>query len=206
MKKAKMRPGYKLTSLTAYIAYRVLFGLRCEGLENVPLTGSILLVSNHVSNFDPPLIGATIPREIAFAAKIELFKGLIGKFIRYLNSVPVRRHGSDKEAIRLLTEKLKEGYAVLIFPEGTRTLDPAERVLKAGVGMLAVKGEADLLPIRVEGTNDLKKAFFRKQRVVLKVGKPVKTTDIIQGCESRKEAYTKISEIIMQEIAKLGDS
>ncbi|MBZ0264550.1 1-acyl-sn-glycerol-3-phosphate acyltransferase [bacterium] len=199
MKTGKMRFGYRLTGWTSTLFFKVVFGLRIYGRENVPITGKLLVVSNHLSNFDPPVVGGIVPREIYFAAKIQLFKGLLGKLITYLNAIPVRRTGSDKEAIKALAEKLKEDKAVLIFPEGTRTLDPEGIKPKAGVGMLAVMSGADLIPVRVTNSENLKKTFW-KRNLKVRFGTPIRLQEVLDKELPRRETYTYVTERLMEQI------
>ncbi|MDP8206518.1 MAG: lysophospholipid acyltransferase family protein [Candidatus Electryonea clarkiae] len=201
-----IRPSYRMIMDIVRFLLKVIFGLRIYDTEKVPLTGRLLIVSNHIAALDPAVVGSTVPREVHFVAKIQLFKGLFGKFIRHLNAVPVKRSGSDKEAIKVLRSALLEDKAVLIFPEGTRTPDPEKRDLKLGVGMLAVMSGADLIPMRVDGTVNLMRAFFRKPGVSVHFGNVIKLSSIIEDGLPKKELYHRISYALMDEITKLEDS
>ncbi len=205
MKKAPMRLGYWLSAMLVKTVMRLLFGLQIRGIENVPLSGRLLFVSNHVATLDPPIVGAAIPREVYFAAKIQLFKGLIGKYIRYHNAIPIRRSGSDKEAIRALSNKLKENMAVLIFPEGTRSRDTNGIAAKAGVGLLARMSNSDLLPIRIDGTIELKKALFRRGGIKVTFGKVIHLAQLLADNPHRKEAYRRITEAIMDKVRTMRE-
>ncbi len=137
-------PVFPFSDLACVLPF---FGLRMRGLENVPLSGRLLVAPNHIAVYDPPIIGTCLPRECYFAAKNQLFKGWLAKFFLYVNAIPVRRTGSDKEAIKKLSALLREEKAVMIFPEGTRADDPEKGLdPKSGVGLLAVRNKADILP------------------------------------------------------------
>jgi len=205
MKTAPMRFGYRFVAWLVRTALRVLFGLRIRGRENVPLRGTLILVSNHVAAIDPVAIGSVVPREIHFAAKRELFKGLVGKLITYLNAVPIRRSGSDKQAIRTLTGVLRNGGAILIFPEGTRRREANLQEYKGGVGMLAMMGGADMLPLRVDGSKNLKKTLLRRSRLQVTFGRLVPLAPLIEDDPPRKEAYRRIAEAVMAEVIRLRD-
>ena len=113
----------------------------------------MLLVSNHVSVLDPPLVGGAAPRQLYFMAKEELFRiPLLGRLIRALNARPVRRDGSDTRALKAALRPLEEGHALLVFPEGTRGEEGRRARGKAGVGMLAVLSGAPVVPVYVSGT------------------------------------------------------
>ncbi len=191
---------------------RIFFGLKMYGLEKAPRTGRLLVVSNHESLIDPGVVGAAIPREIFYAAKSQLFKGLLGKWVRYHRAIPIRRTGSDKEAMRLLTEQLKNDEAVLIFPQGTRRTDPNDRSIKPGVGMLAMWGGADLLPMRVANTRysefgwkGLWSMITRKNPVRVYFGDPIRLADLLKDNPPRKEAYYRIAEEVMNTVWSLGE-
>jgi len=103
---------------------RAWFGLRVRGAEHVPSSGPALIVSNHQSILDPPLIGGATRRQIYFLAKAELFRiPVFGWLMRALHARPVRREGPDSRALRTAALLLEEGKALLVFPEGTRSLD-----------------------------------------------------------------------------------
>ena len=133
---------------------RIFFRLEAVGRERVPATGPVLLVSNHVSALDPPLVGGAAPRPVCFMAKEELFGiPLFGRLIRALNARPVRRDGSDMRALKAALALLREGRAILVFPEGTRGEEGQPlRKGKPGVGMLAVLSGAPVVPVYVSGS------------------------------------------------------
>jgi 1-acyl-sn-glycerol-3-phosphate acyltransferase len=201
---APLRSGYWLAGAVVRVLARLLFGLRVYGRERVPLEGRLILVGNHISNYDPPIFGAIIPREVHFAAKSQLFKGIVGRVIRYLNSIPVRRSGSDKEAIKALVGALKREQAVLIFPEGTRVLNPDEAQIKAGVGMLATLGKADLLPMRIDGSQDIPRNLFRRGGVTVRFGEVIPLEQVLAETEDRKRAYQEIAERVMAQIRDMA--
>jgi len=204
MKMGKMRFGYKFIHRMVFYALKLAFGVKVYGDDNVPREGKLVIVSNHISEMDPPLLGSTIPREVYYAAKVGLFRGWLGKIITYLNGVPVRRSGSDKEAIKTLVKVLREDHAVLIFPEGTRSLDPNGMEAKAGVGMIALMAEADLLPVRVMGTHLWKKNFFRPGSMTVQFGHRISLQEMLDSSADRKEAYRKIADEIMRQVQELA--
>src|SRR5574341_2676966 len=100
---------------------RLLFRLEAREPGHVPATGPALLVSNHSSVLDPPLVGGASRRQLAFLAKAELFRiPLFGGLVRRLGARPLRREGADPAAMRTALRVLEEGGALLVFPEGTR--------------------------------------------------------------------------------------
>ncbi len=118
-----MRAGYGFVSWLARSYFRLMYGLAVHGLENLPRTGRIIIASNHRSNFDPPILGGIVPREVHFFAKEELFrKPLFARFIRYLNAFPVRRGQFDRESLAVCLNVLKaRGRADLLSRRHARS-------------------------------------------------------------------------------------
>ncbi len=113
---------YRFGQAVCRFVLRLLFKVEIRGKEHIPSEGGVLLCSNHISNFDPPLLGAFIHRQVRYMAKKELFdKKGIGKLLKGLGAFPVKRGGSDRESLRTALRILKEGDMVGLFPEGTRS-------------------------------------------------------------------------------------
>ena len=157
---------YAILKVPAVALMRWWFHLRVTGAEHVPPTGAALIVSNHQSILDPPVVGGSSPRQVFFLAKAELFRiPLFGRLIHALHARPVRREGSDARALRTAGRLLEEGKALLVFPEGTRSLDGRLAEAKPGVGMLAVMSGAPVVPAYVSGTLEaLPKGAVRPRR------------------------------------------
>ncbi len=193
----------------AVLLMRLLFGLEGRGQEHVPRTGPVLLVANHTSVLDPPLVGGVTPRPVSFLAKAELFRvPLFGGLIRRLNAWPVRREGADASALRTALRVLERGGALLVFPEGTRAArEGVLRPAKAGAGMLAVLSGAPVVPLYIRGTGRAwprGRAFFRPAKVVIAFGPPMRFE--ARGDVPRKESYDAASREMMAAIARLKDA
>ncbi len=200
----KTRFGYRLIQFTARAFFKIVFGLRVEGLENVPKTGAFIIAANHKSLLDPPMVGSTCPRELYFAAKRELFSvPVMGAIIKYVNSVPVNRSGYDREVITLLGEAMKAGYGIIIFPEGTRYVDEVLHAPKAGIGMIAVRNEVPILPVFIKGNTILGKQIFRRSLRV-KYGVPFNLEDLDLEGLIAKEKYRIVAWETMKRIASIG--
>jgi len=153
---------------------------RVVGLENAPLTGGLLVASNHLNDGDPGILCAAIRyRRIAFMTKSELFKiPVLAQFLRAFGTVPVRRNEADLGALRKVGELLKEGVAVCIFPEGTRSGREA-KLSEAwpGTALVAMRNDALILPVAIAGSQYFGLPFFRipffkKQDVTVTIGEP----------------------------------
>ncbi|MGA9775441.1 MAG: lysophospholipid acyltransferase family protein [Candidatus Dormiibacterota bacterium] len=128
-------------------------GLDAAGLEHIPEQGPLLLCSNHVSNFDPLLLGATVPRVMHAMAKAELFQNRwLGRYLHSCNCIPVRRDRADAAALRSALAVLQAGGVVVLFPEGHRSHGVAMRSFSRGAGYLAWKSGVQVLPCAIWGT------------------------------------------------------
>lgn len=126
---------------------------RIYGAENVPQEGPLIVVSNHASNFDPPILSCCVRRPVAYMAKEELFEvPILKQAIRLYGAYPVQRQSADRSAIRAALKSLEEGWATGVFLQGTRTPDGRITEPKLGAAMIAAKAKAPLLPVSLWGT------------------------------------------------------
>ncbi len=185
---------YSFARSVVNMIYKPLYRIETIGQENIPKEGSVLLCSNHISNFDPIVVGITTPRPVHFMAKEELFRvPLLGKLVPYLNAFPVKRGMSDREALRKGLGILKEDRVLGLFPEGTRSKTGELGEGLAGAGFFATRSEALIVPCAVIGPYKA----LNKLKVVY--GKPVDFTEYRKNKISADEA----TKIIMEEIRKL---
>lgn len=127
---------------------RMFLGLRVTGTENVPAEGGVVVACNHFSALDPPVVGVSVPREIHFMAKRELFDRPASRLLFLgLRAFPVNRGRNDTGATRTGLRKLQAGLAVGIFIQGTRT--STEGAALRGAAFLALRGNAVLVPTSV---------------------------------------------------------
>ena len=134
--------------------FRLLYGYEVEGIGNVPKQGGCLIVCNHRSYLDPPVVGSSIPhRQVHFMAKRELFaQRILGRTIRALGSFPITRGQADSAAFRAALDLLGEGRVIGIFPEGTRSSGPGMHGWHGGVAWLAGKAGVPIVPAAVANT------------------------------------------------------
>lgn len=185
--------------------FRIVFRLRITGSDNVPETGGLILASNHASFFDPPLVGCSTTRIAFFFAKKELFRyPLFRNIITRLNSIPVDRGGLSAQSLRTVLNLLKEGHAVTVFPEGTRTKTGRLGKARLGVGLMAITAGVPVVPVYVSGTYHA----LRKFRMSVHFGKPIypdKRILELRAAGRKREAYQSFSEKVMDEIRRLED-
>jgi 1-acyl-sn-glycerol-3-phosphate acyltransferase len=186
---------------------RLLWRVRTRGSGHVPLQGPVLIVANHSSVLDPPLVASMTPRQVSFLAKAELFAvPVFGGLIRRLNARPLRREGADPAALRTALRLLEEERALLVFPEGTRGEEGSLRAPKAGAGMLAVLSGAPVVPVYVEGSGRAwprGAKLPRPGRVTVTFGRPLRFERRTDG--ERKDYYEAVSREMMTAIARLRD-
>ena len=163
--------------MVVFPIYKLIFKGRLIGKENVPQNGSFILVSNHGSLLDPPLLGHAIGRNISFMAKEELFGiPFLGFMIRACGAYPVKRGMADKNTIKIACEKLLDGNSIGIFIDGTRQKNGRVNNPKNGAALLSFKNQKLLLPVAIINSHKLVRFKFCLPlftTIVIKVGKPV---------------------------------
>jgi 1-acyl-sn-glycerol-3-phosphate acyltransferase len=138
----------RVLQLVAILGYRV----RHSGLHHIPPEGGVLVVSNHQSHFDPPLVGIGCPRRMNYVSRDTLFRfAPLGWLLSSVDSIPIDREGIGLGGIKESLKRLKRGEMVLIFPEGTRSPDGEIHPFRPGFTALAVRSKAAILPVAIEG-------------------------------------------------------
>ena len=193
---------YCLIRAVLFILYKIFFRFRCYGSENIPGPDDprgVILAPNHASFLDPPLVGISAKRHITFLAKEYLFKAFfVGSVLGAIGSFPIKTRADDFRSIRALIRLLKEGRCVVMFPEGTRSPDGNFQKPESGVGFLAVKSQAVVVPVYIDGTFRAfprGAKFFRCCPVQIYFGKAF--------VPRAGDPYMAVSEKIMEEIKKL---
>jgi 1-acyl-sn-glycerol-3-phosphate acyltransferase len=192
--------------------FRCYFRWRVCSPERVPAEGPLLLASSHASFLDPPLVGSGVARVCHFLARATLFRNpLFGWVLRSVCAVPVDRDGGSAAGLRAILDKLAEGCAVVLFPEGTRTRDGRLQKPHSGIGLIALKSGAPVVPVRILGTFEAfgkHRCFPRPHRVTVIYGHPLRFDR--ESAEARtcsrprlKEIYQEVAEKIMAAIAAL---
>ncbi|MCS7173864.1 MAG: 1-acyl-sn-glycerol-3-phosphate acyltransferase [Armatimonadetes bacterium] len=194
---------YKVSKFLLRAVLGSLFRMRVTGREHEPLTGPLLVVANHWSALDPPVLGCALRRPVHFMAKEELFRiPLLRTWMGAVGTFPVRRGEPDRAAIRTALELIRRGEVVAIFPEGTR--NPRGYLLPAepGAAFLALRAGVPLLPVGIVGTLEAmpKGAWIpRPRRIEVRIGPPFR----LDHLPNNREGLEAASERIMGAIADL---
>ena len=187
-------------------AGRGLFSLRIDGWEHLIEEGPVLVVSNHESYLDPPLLESLYHDEMYVLARKSLFRGFTNWLYRRWLAIPVDQDRPDMASLKIIIRLLREGNRVLIFPEGSRTTDGSIGDAQPGIGLIAVKSGAPIQPLRIVGARDALprgSALLRFARITIRIGPPIRLTPAeIRDAHSR-DGYKRLAERMMASIMEL---
>ena len=203
MRHLAVRGFYYLNLLWTRALLMLITSRDIQGRENVPRKGALIVASNHLSNGDPPIITAAVPRQIAWMTKAEWFKTpIIGPLFRLGGMIPVRRFEADLRALRHAQRLMREGGVLAMFPEGTRGGDMGLRAGELGTALIALRTGTQIVPIAIWGTEHVKlpRDFFRRTRAHVRFGKPF---TLEASRRVTRDDVTRGTETIMREIAAL---
>jgi 1-acyl-sn-glycerol-3-phosphate acyltransferase len=181
--------------VTIGAAVELLVPLRVYGSERVPRKGGVVLAFNHFSWLDPPVFGKASPRPVRFMAKIELHRvKLVGSLIRTFGTFSVRRGESDREAVRMMRQCVREGDALGVFVEGTRQLEGIPGEVMPGAAMVALHERVPIVPAAIHGTQFWKPGNFEPVSVAW--GRPLS----FDGLPANAKGYREASAEVQREI------
>lgn len=204
--------SYRLAWSFFRLAFAVYFRLRALHPERVPRQGACILAANHASYVDPPLVGVGVKRHVSMLARQSLFRfPVFGALLRSWGAVPVDPQGGSAAGLKGILDRLRDGRAVLIFPEGTRSADGSIAQARSGLGLTVLKSGAPVVPVRVWGSFKAygrDKTIPRPCQVTVKYGMPLSFAALrqeAQGCSKArlKEIYDIISHQVMEAISAM---
>lgn len=165
---------YNLIHVILSTFFSLVFRWKVVGAENIPTGGGVIIAANHVSLWDPPVLGTAVPRRIHFMAKEELFSNPIFSWlITKLGAFPVKRGTADRKAIRTALTLLENGSVLGIFPEGTRSKDGKLGAPEPGLALLALKSGVPVVPAAIIGTNKVFQNGHWLPRFTVVFGNPI---------------------------------
>jgi 1-acyl-sn-glycerol-3-phosphate acyltransferase len=177
------------------------------GADSLP-SGAAIIAPNHISNWDPPMVGASFPGNLSFLAKRELFDiPVLSWCIKHLNAYPVTGLASDLTSIKMIIQLLGQGKKIVIFPEGERTVDGEIGEIKTGIGMLALRSKSPIIPVYISGNyeiwpiNQRFPKLWGKTAIVF--GNPIFINKFLE--QPKKEAQEAIAHQVATSIAALRD-
>jgi len=177
--------------------------MNIRGQENVPSSGGFILAANHISYYDPPLLGCTIRRPIYFLAKEGLFHNpLFGWILRSVNTLPVKRGAFDRRAVQLCVDTISKGNGLLVFPEGTRSKTGELMEPKAGIGLIARQAACPIVPARIQGSNHMSRCFWGREKLRVDIGEPI-SAEWVSSQSLDKDGYLAITQEVMGRIRSL---
>ncbi|MGA2775764.1 MAG: lysophospholipid acyltransferase family protein [Candidatus Omnitrophota bacterium] len=192
---------YKVSRFIIFLFLKICFWLKTEGRAHIPESGGLIIASNHLSYLDPLAVGCACPRRIDFMARDSLFKApVLGTWMRAVGAFAIKRNSADISAMKEAIYRLQHGRVLTLFPEGTRQASVLlSTKVEPGVGFLAAKSGATVIPAFVSGTEKaLPKGakFFKFARIRVKFGAAVKI--------DKEKPYEAIAQDILKDIRLLA--
>lgn len=189
---------YKFFKILLLIFYKMFFRIEIQGNIDLSKEEGFILASNHISNHDPFILAAFTERQLSFMAKESLFKiPVLGYIFKKVGAFPIKRGQSDLASMKKAISILKDNNVMAMFPEGTRHKDGNFRDIKKGVGLIALKSETNIVPIRIIGNYRI----FSK--IVINIGEPIRIKELLNN--NSKLSVDELTEIVKNSIENLNN-
>lgn len=184
----------------------IFFRLKCFGIENIPKSGAAIILANHTSYLDPPVICASVPRYAHFMAKSELFNiPILGPYLKISGVFPVRRGSADRVAIKRAIDYLSNGEVIAVYPEGRRVGPGEVAEGELGAALIAYKSKATVIPAAIIGTQPWWKMYCNFlpwfSQISIHFGKPVELV-----LPDEQSEHLKHKEILQENTRRIMES
>ncbi len=200
----EIKPLYQLGHSLFKFVGSTFFSFRVVNPEWMIEEGPAILAMNHQSYLDPPMAGITCERELYTLARNTLFKTRFMQWVLpRINVVPIDPKGGDSTALKLSVRILRQGYATLIFPEGTRSIDGQLQPAQPGIGLIISKTLAPVVPMRIFGSYEAlpRTGKFQASPITIVLGEPIYFTKA--DLEGGREVYQRLADRVMAAIAAI---
>ena len=174
------------------------------GKENVPIQGPLLVIANHLSLADPPVLNVTLEREVRFMAKAKLFRfRVLDYFMRGLGAFPVNQRRPDRKALHQAGQVLAQGYALVVFPEGMRSRRAKLQHSFSGPALIALRNFVPVLPVGITGTEKLERVtgILCRPKITINIGRPFHLPPTSGRLTKKKRE--ELTQYIMERVAEL---
>ena len=187
--------------------FHILGRVKVTGQENIPYGKPYVVAMNHVSIFDPPLIGAFWPEQLEIIGAADVFdKPGQGQVLKIYGVIPVHRGDYDRALLTKIVRIIKSGFPLLIAPEGGRSHVPAMRRAKSGIAYMVEQTGVPVVPVGLVGTTeDFWQRAKRGERpqLEMRIGKPITLPEITVKGNERHEARQQNADLVMRHLAGL---
>lgn len=176
-----------------------LYFIKVIGKENLKIDGGCVIISHHISNWDPIILGFIVKHKpVCYMAKEELYKNPIAKrFLLSLHTIPLARNKGDVQAVKAALQAIKAGRILGIFPEGTRSSTGEILQFQQGAALIALRGKAPVIPVFIKGNY---KPFHR---IKVFVDKPIMLSDYV-GDKISGIAIKNATQILQDKITEMS--
>ena len=192
---------YRISNPTVRMLLFLLSRWEVKGKENVPRSGPVIVVANHMTVIDPPMLSVSLGRYAQIMAKEELFRTrFTNYFMSGLGAFPVRRGVLDRQALRIAEKALADGGVLMIFPEGQRSRDGKLQKASAGATLIALRNSVPILPVGITGTERVSgiRSVLCRPRLTVNIGQ----TFYLPGAESKEDRVERTHDL-MKHIAEM---
>ncbi|MCC6543322.1 MAG: 1-acyl-sn-glycerol-3-phosphate acyltransferase [Nitrospirae bacterium] len=197
---------YSIAVFIISIFARLFFRIKISGVENIPVSGGVIIAANHLSYLDIPLLSYSLNRHANFVGKRQLFSiPVVGTMFRLLGGIAIDREKIDRAALREIMKKLDSGNLIVIYPEGTRSPNGILQPGRPGVGFIVRMSGKKVVPTAIQGTDKAMPSgswLIRPHPVTIRFGKPLDFSVNLPKVE-KQGADSRITQEIMDKIAAL---